>query len=747
MTDAVTLTGSSEYAVPGSDFTLTCDVPEEARLVKLFRRPDVSTRVSFIGVASRRCSGPLGLCTPNVCSCVTSTRSSGSVFRWVIQPQTGDHGSVWFCRRINNNLPDQILDSPDFTLNVADGPGATAALSPPDTAYTRNEGDTLPDITCTADCRPDCTFIWTKPDNTNFSASAVLSLGQLDRSENGTYRYTAGNEVGESFITTGVAVQYGPGTSTSLSPSVTSYTRTDGDTLPDITCITDCRPGCTIVWTKPDNTNLTASPVLSLGQLDRSEQGMYRCTAWNVIGTSSITTSVNVHYGPTTSIVMSPPDTTYTRTEGDTLPDITCTADCGPGCTFVWTKPDNTNFTVSPVLSLGQLDKTEHGTYRCTAWNAMGTSSITTCVNVQYGPGTSTSLSPSVTSYTRTDGDTLPDITCITDCRPGCTIVWTKPDNTNLTASPVLSLGQLDRSEQGMYRCTAWNVIGTSSITTSVNVHYGPTTSIVMSPPDTTYTRTEGDTLPDITCTADCGPGCTFVWTKPDNTNFTVSPVLSLGQLDKTEHGTYRCTAWNAMGTSSITTCVNVQYGPGTSTSLSPSVTSYTRTDGDTLPDITCITDCRPGCTIVWTKPDNTNLTASPVLSLGQLDRSEQGMYRCTAWNVIGTSNITTSVNVQYGPSTSIVMSPPDTTYTRTEGDTLPDITCIADCRPGCTFVWTKPENTNLTASPVLSLGQLDRSEQGMYRCTTWNVIGTSSITTSVNVQCGGSGNIHLLLS
>ncbi|XP_069119324.1 peroxidasin-like, partial [Argopecten irradians] len=264
----------------------------------------------------------------------------------------------------------------------------------------------------------------------------------------------------------------------------------------------------------------------------------------------------------------------------------------------------------------------------------------------------------------------------------------------------------------------------------------GPSTSVALSPPDTAYTMTEGDTLPDITCAADCRPGCTFVWTRPDNTNFTVSPVLSLGQLDRSEHGMYRCTARNVVGESSIGNSVIVQYGPGTSLALSPPDTTYTRTEGDTLPDITCTADCRPDCTFVWTRPDNTNFTVSPVLSLGQLDRSEHGTYKCTARNIVGESSIGNSVIVHYGPGISVALSPPDTTYTRTEGDTLPDITCTADCRPDCTFVWTRPDNTNFTVSSVLSLGQLDRSDYGKYKCIATNLVGESSTTLNIHITC-----------
>ncbi|XP_021339867.1 carcinoembryonic antigen-related cell adhesion molecule 5-like [Mizuhopecten yessoensis] len=261
------------------------------------------------------------------------------------------------------------------------------------------------------------------------------------------------------------------------------------------------------------------------------------------------------------------------------------------------------------------------------------------------GPST-VRLTPSTTSYTPIEGQTLPTVTCSSDCNPVCTYSWTK-DGQSPTAGSDLQLTNIQRGQTGVYRCAASNGYGSrTSSDVTVTVKYGPGMSTSISPPDTTYTRTEGDTLPNITCIADCRPGCIFVWTKPDNTNFTASAVLSLGQLDRSEHGTYRCTARNIAGESTTSVTVTVQYVPGTVT-LFPPDTTYTRTEGDTLPDITCTADCRPDCTFVWTKPDNTNFTVSPVLSLGQLGRSEHGTYSCPARNVVETSKTTTNVIVQ----------------------------------------------------------------------------------------------------
>ncbi|XP_033758281.1 lachesin-like [Pecten maximus] len=170
--------------------------------------------------------------------------------------------------------------------------------------------------------------------------------------------------------------------------------------------------------------------------------------------------------------------------------------------------------------------------------------------------------------------------------------------------------------------------------------------------------------------------------------------------------------------------------------SLTPSTVTYTPTEGQTIPTITCSADCNPACTYSWTK-EGQSITTGSGLQLNNIQRGQGGVYRCTASNGHGSDvSVTINVIVNYGPSTSIALSPSDTTYTRTEGDTLPDITCTADCRPGCTFVWTRPDNTNFTVSPVLSLGQLVRSEHGTYMCAAWNVFGESTLRTSVAVQC-----------
>ncbi|XP_021340455.1 hemicentin-1-like [Mizuhopecten yessoensis] len=287
--DAVTLTGSSEYTIPGSEFTLKCDVPEEASQVQLYRRPDLTAIQGSIQVSGGQCHNTTTttthvLCSPDVCSCTTTSTLYGTVFQWVIQPQTGDHGSVWYCQRTNARLLGAVVTSPDYTLNVVDGPG-TVTLSPSAIYYTKTERDTLPDITCTADCRPGCTFVWTKLDNPIFTASDVLSLGQLDRSEHGTYICTARNVAGELTTRVFVSVMYGP-SAAGLSPPATSYTLTERQTISTVTCSSDCNPVCTYRWTKNGQSHTTGSG-LHLNNIQRGQTGEYRCTASNEYGSQT----------------------------------------------------------------------------------------------------------------------------------------------------------------------------------------------------------------------------------------------------------------------------------------------------------------------------------------------------------------------------------------------------------------------------------------------------------------------------
>ena len=61
--------------------------------------------------------------------------------------------------------------------------------------YTVAEGDTIPSISCTASCRPECSFMWTGP-NVPGDTTNDLYLQNINRNQSGTFYCTATNEVG-----------------------------------------------------------------------------------------------------------------------------------------------------------------------------------------------------------------------------------------------------------------------------------------------------------------------------------------------------------------------------------------------------------------------------------------------------------------------------------------------------------------------------------------------------------------------
>jgi hypothetical protein len=68
--------------------------------------------------------------------------------------------------------------------------------------YTVTEGDTIPYISCTSSCRPQCTFIWTGP-NVPDDTTNNLYLQNINRNQKGTFFFcNATNEVGSKVSST-----------------------------------------------------------------------------------------------------------------------------------------------------------------------------------------------------------------------------------------------------------------------------------------------------------------------------------------------------------------------------------------------------------------------------------------------------------------------------------------------------------------------------------------------------------------
>ncbi|XP_069115889.1 cell adhesion molecule 1-like [Argopecten irradians] len=342
-TAGLTLDGSSEYAIPGERFNLTCDVPEGATSVSFYRRPLMTNSPEEVQVIGDECyrtvSGSPVLCTPDVCSCRPSTFQFANVFRLVISPRPGDHHSVWFCTRRNANLSTEYENSPDYQLRVLEQVSSIALQNPPSSPIQENQ---LVSLTCvTSPCRPAAAVLWfiggvnvtNRFPVTTYTSGAGLSFVTvstlrltLNRTMNGQNLVCSAYNTPDSIVQDTTLhildVLYGPGSTVSLSPTDDMYTGNEGDVIPAITCTADCRPLCTFVWTRPDKTNFTASSTLSLWRLERSEHGTYICSAVNTYGEATLTYSIYVRYPPSAPMV-TPLSASY-QLEDEEYPVLLC---------------------------------------------------------------------------------------------------------------------------------------------------------------------------------------------------------------------------------------------------------------------------------------------------------------------------------------------------------------------------------------------------------------------------------------
>ena len=89
---------------------------------------------------------------------------------------------------------------------------------------------------------------------------------------------------------------------------------------------------------------------------------------------------------PGSSISFNPADESITKSQGQSLGPIDCSAQCNPPCQFYWIKPNGTIVDGSK-LEIQSLSKNDHGTFTCHAGNGYGnnaTKNLQLTLNCKY---------------------------------------------------------------------------------------------------------------------------------------------------------------------------------------------------------------------------------------------------------------------------------------------------------------------------------------------------------------------------
>ncbi|KAL3862882.1 hypothetical protein ACJMK2_008826, partial [Sinanodonta woodiana] len=394
-------------------------------------------------------------------------------------------------------------------------------LSPNRTFYELTESSSLT-VNCSADCFPACQYAWTGPWGNIVSSSGLLSFISIGRNQSGQYTCTASDSdipIKRATTDISVTVFYGPDDrKVFLSPSTTSYQLTELSRL-DVKCSATCVPQCDYQWSEPLVNQNDNMGWLSISQIQRNQNGTFVCTVTNpkVPGKSATANfSVIVYYGPDSNgLTLSPSNTSYQLTESSSL-TVQCIATCVPQCNYQWMGPGISQNDNRGLLSVSEISRNQSGTFTCTVTNPKNHGKNVTAnisVIVYYGPDDrKVSLSPSNTSYQLIELSRL-DVKCSATCEPQCNYQWSGPMVSQNDNMGLLSISQIQRNQNGTFICTVTNpkVTGKSATASfSVIVYYGPDIPY-LSPSTAVYTRLEGESVPDIICSADCFPGCTQV--------------------------------------------------------------------------------------------------------------------------------------------------------------------------------------------------------------------------------------------
>lgn len=91
------------------------------------------------------------------------------------------------------------------------------------------------------------------------------------------------------------------------------------------------------------------------------------------------------------------------------------------------------------------------------------------------------------------------------------------------------------------------------------------------------------------------------------------------------------------------------------------------------------------------------------------------------------------------------MLSPNSTSLVLDEGSDVDCIECKADCEPGCSLTWIKP-NGQEELTNVLILKNIKRNQTGTYKCNASNVVG-NMVSAGVTINVIGMYSFLILFA
>ncbi|XP_009086746.2 vascular cell adhesion protein 1 [Serinus canaria] len=260
-----------------------------------------------------------------------------------------------------------------------------------------------------------------------------------------------------------------------------------------------------------------------------------------------------------------------------------------------------------------------------------------------------------------------------------------------------------------------------------LNVNFGPQNTVITASPG--KSPMEGDSL-NLTCVTQSNPPAQIVWRKylaeESIQHLIKNNVLFIPHVHFNDSGRYICEVINLVTakTEEATVDIIIQGAPViTKFSIEPSTTVQ---EGENV-SIQCSAESNPPPKIILRrKSDNADIgtySARSIL-LPSVMFQNGGDYECVAENKYGNSKREITLNVKYGPKSTVITVFPAALK---EGETV-TIKCTSSGNPAPVISWKKKkatgESEKISENATITIQNLKSQDLGLYECEAYNQFG-----------------------
>ncbi|CAH3161318.1 unnamed protein product, partial [Pocillopora meandrina] len=565
-------------------------------------------------------------------------------------------------------------------------------------------------FTCSADANPRVTSYQLFENGKailNTSASGTWSK-TLESEGVFIYKCVANNSLGSEYS---MNVPFTVNVPSSITQITQDQKVTEGDNL-TLTCNASGMPQPNVSWIKPGGQRQYGH-MLEFTNINRSQAGEYKCEASNKCNNATETATIDVQLP--SSITQITQDQNVT--EGDNV-TLTCNASGMPRPNVSWIKLGGQR-QYGHMLEFTNINRSQAGEYKCEASNECGNGTEMATIDVQYKPENVQLMSSAMNDKVCT-GKVI-SFTCSADANPRVTsyqLFENQKAILNTSASGTWSK-TLESEGVFIYKCVANNSLG-SEYSMDLSVTVNVPSSITQITQDQNVT--EGDNL-TLTCNASGMPQPNVSWIKPGGQRHN-GHMLEFTNINRSQAGEYKCKASNECGNGTETATIHVLYTPRITNISDEQIVN----NGDVV-SLFCITEGNPAPKITWTKVADNSQVNFP---LTIRDSQDEGMYRCTAENGVG-SPVTKFVNMTvHFPAAIVAMG----NHTVVKNGTI-ELYCYVSGTPPATVLWTHVKSGKTWNQKKWTVSDIQVEELGEYRCNASNKYGGDIKSTFILYEGG----------